>query len=63
VDKFSTLNPFGRTPTASSALLTYEPYYGLREKPFSLSTADVTQPPPLPGEMPVDANAASTARQ
>ena len=25
-------------PGASSALLTYEPYYGLREKPFSLST-------------------------
>jgi type II secretory pathway predicted ATPase ExeA len=39
VDKFPTLNPFGRTPlTTSAALLTYEPYYGLREKPFSLST-------------------------
>jgi type II secretory pathway predicted ATPase ExeA len=38
VDKFATLNPFGRAPAASSALLTYEPYYGLREKPFSLST-------------------------
>jgi type II secretory pathway predicted ATPase ExeA len=25
-------------PTASTALLTYESYYGLREKPFSLST-------------------------
>ncbi|MSO56363.1 MAG: hypothetical protein EXQ55_05490 [Acidobacteria bacterium] len=29
--------PFSRAPTGSSALLTYEPYYGLREKPFSLS--------------------------
>ena len=38
MDKFPTLNPFGRTLPASSALLTYEPYYGLREKPFSLST-------------------------
>jgi type II secretory pathway predicted ATPase ExeA len=38
VDKFPTLNAVGRTPTASSALLTYESYYGLREKPFSLST-------------------------
>ena len=38
MDKLSTINPFNRTPTASSALLTYEPYYGLREKPFSLST-------------------------
>ena len=38
VDKVPTLNPFGRTPAASSAFLTYEPYYGLREKPFSLST-------------------------
>jgi general secretion pathway protein A len=38
VEKFPTLNPFGRAPIASSALLTYEPYYGLREKPFSLST-------------------------
>ena len=38
MDKFPTLNPFNRTQAASSALLTYEPYYGLREKPFSLST-------------------------
>ena len=38
MEKFPTLNPFPRTLTASSALLTYEPYYGLREKPFSLST-------------------------
>jgi type II secretory pathway predicted ATPase ExeA len=38
VDKFPSLNPFVRTPAPSSALLTYEPYYGLREKPFSLST-------------------------
>jgi general secretion pathway protein A len=38
VEKFPTLNPFGRAPAGSSALLTYEPYYGLREKPFSLST-------------------------
>lgn len=38
VEKVPALNPFGRTPAASSALLTYEPYYGLREKPFSLST-------------------------
>ena len=38
MDKFPSLNPVGRTPAASSALLTYEPYYGLREKPFSLST-------------------------
>jgi type II secretory pathway predicted ATPase ExeA len=38
VDKFPTLNPVFRAPATSSALLTYEPYYGLREKPFSLST-------------------------
>jgi general secretion pathway protein A len=38
VDKFPTQHPFGRAPAGSSALLTYEPYYGLREKPFSLST-------------------------
>ena len=38
MDKFPTLNAVGRTQTASSALLTYESYYGLREKPFSLST-------------------------
>ena len=38
MDKFPTPNPFGRTLATSSALLTYEPYYGLREKPFSLST-------------------------
>ena len=38
MDKFPTLNPFNRATTASSALLTYEPYFGLREKPFSLST-------------------------
>jgi general secretion pathway protein A len=38
VEKFPTLNAFGRAPIASSALQTYEPYYGLREKPFSLST-------------------------
>lgn len=38
MDKFPSLNPFVRTPAPSSALLTYEPYYGLREKPFSLST-------------------------
>jgi type II secretory pathway predicted ATPase ExeA len=36
VDKFPSLNPVART--SSSALLTYEPYYGLREKAFSLST-------------------------
>jgi hypothetical protein len=33
VEKFT----FGRAPAGSSSLLTYEPYYGLREKPFSLS--------------------------
>ena len=38
MDKFPTLNPVARTSAASAALLTYEPYYGLREKPFSLST-------------------------
>lgn len=38
MDKFPSLNPFVRTPAPSSAVLTYEPYYGLREKPFSLST-------------------------
>jgi general secretion pathway protein A len=38
VDKFPTLNSVGRGLNASSAVLTYEPYYGLREKPFSLST-------------------------
>ena len=38
MDKFPTLNAVGRAQTASSALLTYESYYGLREKPFSLST-------------------------
>src|SRR5688572_3365423 len=38
MDKFPTLNAVGRTQTASPALLTYESYYGLREKPFSLST-------------------------
>ena len=38
MDKFPTLNPVTRTPATPSALLTYEPYYGLREKPFSLST-------------------------
>jgi len=38
VDKFPALNPVVRTPATPSALLTYEPYYGLREKPFSLST-------------------------
>jgi type II secretory pathway predicted ATPase ExeA len=38
VDKFPTLNTVGKTLTVSSALLTYESYYGLREKPFSLST-------------------------
>ena len=38
MDKFPALNPVARTSAASSALLTYEPYYGLREKPFSLST-------------------------
>ena len=38
VEKVPTLNHFGRIPAASSALLTYEPFYGLREKPFSLST-------------------------
>ncbi|MEO5741723.1 MAG: AAA family ATPase, partial [Vicinamibacterales bacterium] len=32
------LNSVARTLNASSAILTYEPYYGLREKPFSLST-------------------------
>jgi type II secretory pathway predicted ATPase ExeA len=38
VDKFPSPNPFGRTLAASSVHFTYEPYYGLREKPFSLST-------------------------
>jgi type II secretory pathway predicted ATPase ExeA len=38
VDKFPSLNPVVRTSAGSSAFLTYEPYYGLREKPFSLST-------------------------
>lgn len=38
MDKFPTLNPVARTPGTASSLLTYEPYYGLREKPFSLST-------------------------
>jgi general secretion pathway protein A len=38
VEKFPAPNPFGRAPAGSSSLLTYEPYYGLREKPFSLST-------------------------
>ena len=38
MDKFPALNPVVRTPATPSALLTYEPYYGLREKPFSLST-------------------------
>jgi len=37
VDKYPGPKPFGRAPTGSSSLLTYEPYYGLREKPFSLS--------------------------
>ena len=38
MDKYPAPNLFGRTFTGSSSLLTYEPYYGLREKPFSLST-------------------------
>jgi general secretion pathway protein A len=38
VDKFASPNPFGRTLGGSSVHFTYEPYYGLREKPFSLST-------------------------
>lgn len=38
MEKIPTQHPFGRAPVGSSALLTYEPYYGLREKPFSLST-------------------------
>jgi len=38
VEKFPAPNLFGRTPGGPSSLLTYEPYYGLREKPFSLST-------------------------
>ena len=38
VEKFPTLNAFGTDAGHSSALLTYESYYGLREKPFSLST-------------------------
>jgi hypothetical protein len=62
VDKFPALNSVPRASAISSALLTYEPYYGLREKPFSLWTApslrvalanapvqipaDVTQSPP-----------------
>ncbi len=37
-NKFPALNAVGRAAAASSALLTYESYYGLREKPFSLST-------------------------
>ncbi len=38
MDKFPALNSVPRASAISSALLTYEPYYGLREKPFSLST-------------------------
>lgn len=38
MEKFPVLNSVARSLNASSALLTYEPYYGLREKPFSLST-------------------------
>ncbi|HET9468555.1 MAG TPA: AAA family ATPase, partial [Vicinamibacterales bacterium] len=38
MEKFPVLNSVTRSLNASSALLTYEPYYGLREKPFSLST-------------------------
>ena len=38
MDKFPALNSVPRLSASSSALLTYEPYYGLREKPFSLST-------------------------
>ena len=35
MDKIPTLNSFNKVAAASSALLTYERYYGLREKPFS----------------------------
>jgi general secretion pathway protein A len=38
VDKLTTLNTFAKAPAMSSSLMTYEPFYGLREKPFSLST-------------------------
>jgi type II secretory pathway predicted ATPase ExeA len=38
VDKFPPPSLFGRTLGGPSVHLTYEPYYGLREKPFSLST-------------------------
>ncbi len=38
MEKFPLPSLVGRTPAGSSSLLTYEPYYGLREKPFSLST-------------------------
>ena len=38
MEKFPSLNSVPRGVATSSALLTYEPYYGLREKPFSLST-------------------------
>jgi len=37
VDKFPA-SPFPRGFVGASSLLTYEPYYGLKEKPFSLST-------------------------
>ncbi len=38
MERLPSPSPFGRAPAGSSSLLTYEPYYGLREKPFSLST-------------------------
>ena len=38
MDKFPALNSVPRASAISSALLTYEPYYGLREKPFGLAT-------------------------
>lgn len=38
MEKFPAINPVPRSLHPTSALLTYEPYYGLREKPFSLST-------------------------
>jgi len=38
VEKFPAPNLVGRTGGGPASLLTYEPYYGLREKPFSLAT-------------------------
>ena len=65
MDKFPTLNPFNRTLAAASALLTCEPYYGLREKPLIVLTGvneiylrpisipcDVTSPSPMSAAAP-----------